>query len=94
MFGGEKTEVNNIGIGLEMIGFFLFLVSAKRLPEADVMGFQSISDDSAHPFWYKFYVDKTGNWYQLGRLVGICLVMIGLAMQVDYDFLSEIKISL
>jgi len=73
--------LSDIGIGLEMLGFFLFLVSATSPPGRGGVAYNTGEKSK----WRFFYWNIPGeNSSQVARVLGIGLILIGLILQICY----------
>lgn len=74
---------SDIGIILEILGFFFFLIAAKRMPQHDVMGLESSSEKPVSKYWKFLYWELQGNKSQTLRLLAIILIIGGLSLQLS-----------
>lgn len=78
-------ELFNVGIIIEMIGFALFIISAKGLPTSN-MGYDMGTEEEKKKkrlikFWKNTHLTLPGHWGQIARIFSLVLIIIGLAFQ-------------
>lgn len=74
---------SDFGICLEMVGFFLYLISAKQMPTYELMGYEN-KTEIVNPIWAKFYLEMKGDKSQFTRVLAIILILVGLLLQLQY----------
>lgn len=81
--------IADVGILIEIVGFFVFLVSAKKLPDEGI-GIRTEEDDreavKIARIWKWSYWTLPGHWGQLTRVLGIIGIIIGLVLQLSCEF--------
>ena len=79
---------SDFGIILQMIGFSLFLISSKKLPElkngSNMRIGQFAKIESVQKWWSKFWPELPGHWGQASRVISIGLIVIGLYLQLSF----------
>lgn len=76
-------SINDIGITIEIIGFFLFLIGAKILPKitAGMAREQDNEDEVKIQKCWKW--TSPANFGQFSRIIAISLIIGGLILQLD-----------
>ena len=73
---------SDFGIILEMIGFFLFLVSATNSP--DLVNYRMATGKPPSKWRYLYCKIPGEHSSQGGRVLGIALILLGLILQLSY----------
>ena len=80
------TEFSDFGIILEIIGFGLFLCSAKQLPDLRDDIVANIDEEALKIInkWRWAYLELSGHKAQVARVIAIGLIIVGLILQLGF----------
>lgn len=83
------NEFSDLGIIIEIIGFGLFLFSAKKLPERGSVAYNTGTDEEkkderTHKRYKWFYLEIPGVLGQIARIISIGFIIGGVALQHSY----------
>lgn len=81
-------ELPDLGIFLEIVGFMMYIMSAKNLPEGSVLVAADLVEskklEKITKFWKLFYYELDGHVGQLSRVFSLFLIIIGLLFQFSF----------